>query len=632
MPPKLKLASPELEAIVSNPDNQECADCDARAPRWASVNLGCLVCIDCAGIHRHLGVHISVMKSVTLDKWQAKWLETVGQIGNRRSNSYFEFRLQNGKKPTGQSSMEQKRSFIIAKYERKEFIPRGNEPSPSELLAQGRSPDAYLSGSSAGGGGATNGGGFSGSSGNTVQLAGTTAGGKIQTSLSVAKNAGSGTASTASSSNNATPPMNLLDDDFGFTSTSNSNSATPAASSFDADFAPFASGSGNTSLEDMFSTSVGGGNDFTAFASFSGSSAPATGAGTASNGNPFPATSSIMPQVPMGGGAATSSSANGGFGDFASGAATSSSSQPAAKAVDKFSSFNDSLANLYQSGTANSNRGNVDALASMGGMNMNMGGAPGGMGNMMAGNGFPGSMGASGMMGGPMGGSQPMGSQPMMGGGQNLMMQGNSAQSIIMGGVATSGSSGGNPFASPPPGMIAGGQQMQQNGFGGGTMNGMGGAMMGNNGMGSMGGAGGNMMGMGNNAPMGNPFGQAPQQVGFPGGFNNGNMMGGGNGLGNGGGQMGNGMVGNGTGNNMFGQQPAMQQGGMGGFMAGPQQANGFGAKPAKAGGGLDDLISGTVTSQYMNQFPGTPKNKASKSPTGGGAGSLADLDPFSVM
>ena len=29
-----------------------CAECDKADPDWVSVNLGCLMCIDCSGIHR----------------------------------------------------------------------------------------------------------------------------------------------------------------------------------------------------------------------------------------------------------------------------------------------------------------------------------------------------------------------------------------------------------------------------------------------------------------------------------------------------------------------------------------------------------------------------------------------------
>ena len=41
-----------------------CVDCDAPNPDWASLNLGVLVCIECSGIHRNLGSHISRYSTV----------------------------------------------------------------------------------------------------------------------------------------------------------------------------------------------------------------------------------------------------------------------------------------------------------------------------------------------------------------------------------------------------------------------------------------------------------------------------------------------------------------------------------------------------------------------------------------
>ena len=39
--------------------NTLCADCDNVDPDWASLNLGVVICIECSGVHRSLGVHVS---------------------------------------------------------------------------------------------------------------------------------------------------------------------------------------------------------------------------------------------------------------------------------------------------------------------------------------------------------------------------------------------------------------------------------------------------------------------------------------------------------------------------------------------------------------------------------------------
>ncbi|EEH58052.1 uncharacterized protein MICPUCDRAFT_12116, partial [Micromonas pusilla CCMP1545] len=55
------------ETLASIPGNSRCADCGAADPDWASLNLCVVVCHDCAGVHRHLGAHVSKVRSLALD-------------------------------------------------------------------------------------------------------------------------------------------------------------------------------------------------------------------------------------------------------------------------------------------------------------------------------------------------------------------------------------------------------------------------------------------------------------------------------------------------------------------------------------------------------------------------------------
>ncbi|KAJ1381658.1 ARFGAP/RecO-like zinc finger [Sesbania bispinosa] len=115
-----------LEGLLKLPENRECADCKAKGPRWASVNLGIFICMQCSGIHRSLGVHISKVRSATLDTWLPEQVAFIHSMGNEKANSYWEAELPPNYDRVGIEN------FIRAKYEEKRWVPRdGNPKTPS---------------------------------------------------------------------------------------------------------------------------------------------------------------------------------------------------------------------------------------------------------------------------------------------------------------------------------------------------------------------------------------------------------------------------------------------------------------------------------------------------------------------
>jgi len=111
-----------LNELMNRPENKRCADCRTLDPRWASWNLGIFICIECSGVHRSIGTHISKVKSVNLDTWTNEQVYNMIQWGNAKANAYWEQALPPNFVPS--SNMN---SFIRAKYERKEFA-RGSIP------------------------------------------------------------------------------------------------------------------------------------------------------------------------------------------------------------------------------------------------------------------------------------------------------------------------------------------------------------------------------------------------------------------------------------------------------------------------------------------------------------------------
>ncbi|CAN1754617.1 Probable ADP-ribosylation factor GTPase-activating protein AGD15 [Linum perenne] len=85
--------------------------------------------MQCSGIHRSLGVHISQVRSITLDTWLPDHVALMQYVGNEKANKYWEAELPSSYDKSGIEK------FIHNKYVDKKWASK-KLPQPTQAIAR----------------------------------------------------------------------------------------------------------------------------------------------------------------------------------------------------------------------------------------------------------------------------------------------------------------------------------------------------------------------------------------------------------------------------------------------------------------------------------------------------------------
>jgi len=126
-----QMKAADLAVVKSLPGNDKCAECGLKQPQWASVSFGTVFCLECSGVHRSLGVHISFVRSIAMDSWTPAQLAVMKAGGNAKCASYLTSKGINASLP-----IQQKYDLGPAKLYKEVLKARAEgKPEPTSLPA-----------------------------------------------------------------------------------------------------------------------------------------------------------------------------------------------------------------------------------------------------------------------------------------------------------------------------------------------------------------------------------------------------------------------------------------------------------------------------------------------------------------